>query len=123
MSKVEEVVTLSALYKDAQKQKKNPLTKDEIRGINTRLMLLVQLSSLQMNIAWDIEQIFRKHGVYNFNIKHNHKKIVDLIKGCGNAKFWEQLTQDQTDAICNDADILEDVIFRMAGLRENKDTE
>lgn len=118
-----ETVTLSALYKDAQKQKKNPLTNEEIKGINTRLMLLVQLSSLQMNIAWEIEQVFRKHNVYNFNIKHNHKKIVDLIRGCGNTKFWEQLNQEQMDAICDDADILEDVIYRMVGLRADKDTE
>lgn len=116
-----ELTTLSGLYKEAQHQKKNPLSKEEIKGINIRLLLLVQLSSLQINIAQEIEQIFRRHDVFGFKIKHNHKKIVDLIKGCGNNKFWDKLNQEQIDAICNDADILEDTIYRLVGLKGDKE--
>lgn len=113
-----ELTTLSGIYKDARQRKENPLSKEEIRGINIRLLLLVQLSSLQGNIAWEIEQIFRKHNMYGFNIKHNHKKIVDFIKGCGNSKFWESLTMEQIDAICSDADTLEDIVYSWCGLKE-----
>lgn len=121
MSKVKEMVTLSALYSEAQKNTKNPLSEEEIRGINVRLMLLVQLSLLQLNIAWEVEQCFRKHNVYNFNIKHNHKKIVNFIKGCGNSDFWNHLTQEQIDALLCDADTIEDVIYRLVGLRGRSD--
>lgn len=115
---MKELTTLSGLYKEAQQQKKNPLSEEEIKGINLRLLLLVQLSSLQLNIAWEIEQVFRQHGVFNFNIKHNHKKIVELIKGCGKSDFWKYLTQEQIDAICEDADTIEDVLYRLVGLRK-----
>lgn len=121
MSKHRELVTLSGLYKDAQKNKKNPLSEEEIQGINIRLLLLVQLSLLQTNIAWEVEQIFREHDVFGFNIKHNHKKIVELIKGCGNNDFWKLLTQEQIDAILCDADTIEDVIYRLVGLKKDKE--
>ena len=121
MSRHRELVTLNGLYKDAQKNKKNPLSEDEIQGINIRLLLLVQLSLLQTNIAWEIEQVFREHDVFNFKIKHNHKKIVELIKGCGNNKFWNLLTQEQIDAILCDADTIEDTIYRMVGLKGDKE--
>ena len=94
------------------------MTSDEIKGINLRLMMLVQLSSLQINIAQEIEQCFRKHGMYEFRIKHNHKKLVDFVRKSGNSKFWETLTQEQIDAICSDADTLDDLVYRWAGLRE-----
>lgn len=121
MSKAREIVTLSALYGEAKKNTKNPLSEEEIRGINVRLMLLVQLSLLQQNIAWEVEQCFRKHNVYNFNIKHNHKKIVNYIKGNGNSDFWNHLTQEQIDALLCDADTIEDVIYRLVGLRGGSD--
>lgn len=109
--------TLGSIYRDARNNSKNPLTEEEINQINLRLLLLVQLSSLQMNVAWEIEQIFRKHGMFNFGIKHNHKRIVELIKGCGNSKFWETLSQEQIDDIVDDADTLERVVYRWAGIK------
>lgn len=111
------IETLSGIYAEAKNNSKNPLTKEDIKGINLRLLLLVQLSSLQSNIAFEIEQIFREHNMFSFKIKHNHKKIVDFIKGCGNSKFWETLTQDQIDAICDDADTIEDIVYRWCGLK------
>lgn len=122
MTRVRELVTLSAIYGEAKKNTKNPLSKDEIRGINIRLMLLVHLSLLQQNMAWEIEQCFRRHGVYNFNIKHNHQKIVNFIKGCGNNDFWKNLNQEQIDALLCGDDTIEDVLYRLVGLRgDSKD--
>ena len=46
---------------------------------NTLLLLASQLSSLQSNIAVELKQIYEAHGVWNFDIKHNHKKIMKLI--------------------------------------------
>ena len=117
----QELTTLGSIYKDARERKDKPLDSDTIKGINIRLLLLVQLSLMQTNIAWEIEQIFREHDMYNFNIKHNHKKIVELIKGCGKGDFWNGLTQEQIDAILCDADTLEDVIYRAVGLVKDKD--
>ena len=117
----QELTTLGSIYKDAKAKKDKPLNSDTIRDINIRLLLLVQLSLMQTNIAWEIEQIFREHDMYNFNIKHNHKKIVELIKGCGKGDFWNGLTQEQIDAILCDADTLEDVIYRAVGLVKDKD--
>lgn len=112
-----ELTTLSGIYRDARDRKKNPMSEDEVREINLKLLLLVQLSTMQANIAWEIEQTFRKHDVFGFNIKHNHKKIVELIKGCGNSDFWSGLTSEQIDAICSDADTLEDIVYRWCGLK------
>lgn len=112
-----ELTTLGSIYKDAREKKDSPMTSREKWEVNMRLLLLVQLSSLQINIAWEIEQIFREHGIYNFNIKHNHKRIVELIKGCGNNAFWKDLTQEQIYAIGEDADSLEDMIYHWCGLR------
>ena len=117
MSKVRELTTLSGIYHNARENSKNPMTKDEIRGINVRLLLLVQLSTLQINIAQEIEQCLRKHDAYNFKIKHNHQRLVDFVKTSGNPKFWEALNQDQIDAICEDADTLEDIVYGWAGLK------
>lgn len=119
MSKVVELDRLGSIYKDAKMNKKNPMSREDIDGINRRLLLLVQLSLLQTNVAWEIEQVFRKHGMFNFNIKHNHKRIVELIKGCGDNKFWNALTQEQIDAILCDADTIEDVIYRLVGLKKD----
>jgi hypothetical protein len=113
------LTTLSGIYKEARMNKANPMTEEEIKGINIRLLLLVQLSSLQRNVAWEIEQIFKKHGMFNFRIKHNHKRIVELIKGSGNDSFWNQLTQEQIQDIGDDADTIEDVIYRLVGLRKD----
>lgn len=115
------LTTLSGIYKEAKMNKANPMTEEEIVGINTRLLLLVQLSSLQRNVAWEIEQIFKKHGMFNFSIKHNHKRIVELIKGSGNDSFWNQLTQKQIEDIGDDADTIEDVIYRLVGLRKDNE--
>lgn len=112
--------TLGSIYRGVRERKSNPMSKEDTRGINLRLLLLVQLSTLQGNIAWEIEQIFRKYDVFNFKIKHNHKKIVDLIKGCGNSDFWKGLTKEQIDAICDDADTLEDIVYRWCGLKERE---
>lgn len=112
--------TLGSIYKGARENKNNPISNEDIKGINLRLLLLVQLSTLQGNIAWEIEQIFRKYDMFGFKIKHNHKKIVDLIKGCGNSDFWKGLTKEQIDAICDDADTLEDIVYRWCGLKERE---
>ena len=57
--------TLGSIYKGASENKNNPISKEDTKGINLRLLLLVQLSTLQGNIAWEIEQIFRKYDMFD----------------------------------------------------------
>ena len=93
------------------------LNEDENREINLRLLLLIQLSSLQMNIAQEIEQIYNAKAKYKMTIKHNHEKLKNHIRQNTNNAFWKGLTQEQIDAICEDADTLEQIIYDWAGIK------
>ena len=93
------------------------LTEDDNKEINLRLMLLIQLSSLQMNIAQEIEQIYNAKAKYKMRIKHNHEKLKNHIRQNTNNAFWKGLTQEQIDAICEDADTLEQIIYDWAGIK------
>ncbi len=108
-----EQTTLAHIYKEVR----DKMPEEEQRIINTELLLLVHLSSLQQNIALNIEEQFRKYSQYKMTIKHNHEKIKSLIRGTNNNEFWERLSQEQIDSIADDADDLEDIIFKWAGLK------
>lgn len=55
-------------------------TAEEMHKRNTLLLLASYLATLQANIANEIEQMYKAKGVYQFSIKHNHKKIIQLLK-------------------------------------------
>lgn len=105
--------TLNSIYKQVGGQ----FTQDEIKQVNLRLLLLAQLSSLQINIAQEIEWMFKEKGVYKMTIKHNHEKIKNLLRNNSNKDFWNLLTEKQVDEFCNDADTLESLIYKWAGLK------
>lgn len=106
--------TLSEIYAQA----KQTVTQEEINQINLRLFLLVQLSSLQINIAYEIEDFFKKKGQYNLKLKHNHEKIKKFIRGCGNPNFYKNLTNEQIGALGDDADVLEKAVYEWVGLKK-----
>lgn len=99
------------------------LNEDDNREINLRLMLLIQLSSLQMNIAQEIEQIYNAKAKYKMTIKHNHEKLKNHIRQNTNNAFWKGLTQEQIDAICEDADTLEEIIKDWCGINRETRTD
>ena len=99
------------------------LNEDDNREINLRLMLLIQLSSLQINIAQEIEQIYNAKAKYKMTIKHNHEKLKNHIRQNTNNAFWKGLTQEQIDAICEDADTLEEIIKDWCGINRETRTD
>ena len=99
------------------------LNEDDNREINLRLMLLIQLSSLQMNIAQESEQIYNAKAKYKMTIKHNHEKLKNHIRQNTNNAFWKGLTQEQIDAICEDADTLEEIIKDWCGINRETRTD
>ena len=96
------------------------LTDDDNREINLRLMLLVQLSSLQMNIAQEIEQIYNERAQYKMGIKHNHEKLKNHIRQNTNNSFWKALADEYVDVICDDADDLEKLVYNWIGIDRSK---
>ena len=90
------------------------LTSDEVRKINLNMLLMVQLSTFQLNLAREIEKIYTQKGMYKLNIKHNYNKIINLIREHANGKFWEKFTPEQIDVIGEDADHLEELIMAWA---------
>ena len=93
------------------------LTPEDYIAINKRLLVMLQLSTLASNMAFEIEQIYRKKSSYKMNIKHNHERLKSMIRQNINYKFWETLTQEQIDATEQDADTLEQMVYEWAGLK------
>lgn len=91
-------------------------TLEEAYKRNALTLLMSQLSNLQSSCAFDLEQLYRKHGVYNFTIKHNHKRIMDLIEENQATQFYKRLSYAQKDVYIGDANNLEDMIYAWAGI-------
>lgn len=92
------------------------LTSEDYLAINKRLLLLVQLSTLQSNIALEIEQIYNSKSAYKMTVKHNHERLKTLLRQNMNSQFWETLTQEQIDVTEQDADTLEALVYEWAKL-------
>ena len=102
------------MYKDANRK----LSPEEIESVNKRFLLIGYLSTIQQNIATEIEGILNKNGVYRMQIKHNHKKIVDLIKSNTNDDFYATLNDKQIEDLVEDYDALEKIVFDWAGIKQ-----
>lgn len=100
----------------AEKQK-IVFTEEETKDLNNSLLLMYQLSLLQENICADIGRIFRSKGALVFEIKHTHKMIKKLILD-NHKSFLSNLSQEQIDVICEDADDLEKVVNKWAGIND-----
>lgn len=100
----------------AEKQKLT-FTEEETRDLNNRLLLMYQLSLLQENICADIGRIFRNKGALVFEIKHTHKMIKKLILD-NHKSFLGSLSQEQMDVICADADDLQKIVNKWAGIND-----
>lgn len=100
----------------AEKQKLT-FTEEETRDLNNRLLLMYQLSLLQENICADIGRIFRSKGALVFEIKHTHKMIKKLILD-NHKSFLGNLSQEQMDVICEDADDLQKIVNEWAGIND-----
>ena len=83
---------------------------------NVLLSLAGQLSDLQANIAVELEQIYKAHGVYGFEIKHNHKQIKKLIKENTSSEFFKRINDQQAIAWGEDGETLERMVYSWAGL-------
>lgn len=92
-------------------------TPEEKRDLNNRLLLLAQLSTLQENVCSDVERIFKEHGFYRFDIKHNHKQIKRLVK-TNFSQFFDTMSPEQLDMYCNDADDLQKLVNKWAGIND-----
>ena len=92
-------------------------TPEEKRDLNNRLLLLAQLSTLQENVCSDVERIFKEHGFYRFEIKHNHKQIKKLVK-TNFSQFFDTLSPEQLDMYCDDADDLQELVNKVAGIND-----
>lgn len=104
--------TLAPIYKQAREK----LSEQDIVAINKRLLLLYQLSTLQLNISYEIEWMLRDKGGYNFTIKNNHKRLKSFISGNVNSGFFENLTREQLDVMAEDADELERLVYEWANI-------
>ena len=100
----------------AEKQKLT-FTEEETRDLNNRLLLMYQLSLLQENICADIGRIFRSKGALVFEIKHTRKMIKKLILD-NHKSFLGNLSQEQMDVICEDADDLQKIVNKWAGIND-----
>jgi|GEM_PF-5689078 len=93
-------------------------TQQEMLRRNTLLLLASQLSTLQMNIARDIEELYKSKGVYGFSIKHNHRKIISLLKENTTSVFFKRMNDEQALIYGDDAESLERVVYAWAGLEK-----
>ena len=98
-------------------KQKLTFTEEETRDLNNRLLLMYQLSLLQENICADIGRIFRSKGALVFEIKHTHKMIKKLILD-NHKSFLGNLSQKQMDVICEDADDLQKIVNKWAGIND-----
>lgn len=98
-------------------KQKLTFTEEETRDLNNRLLLMYQLSLLQENICADIGRIFRSKGALVFEIKHTHKMIKKLILD-NHKSFLGNLSQEQMDVICDDADDLQKIVNKWAGIND-----
>lgn len=109
---METLATAFASLKDA-------MTEEEMRQLKKRLYLIYQLSSLQLNLTYEIEWALKGRDKYRYTIKNFHKKIQALIRNNTNVGFWKGMTQEQLDTLADDADELEKLVYGWAGLKQD----
>ena len=102
---------------DVIKSNNIEFTQEDREDLNRRLLLLVQLGTLQSNVCAEIEAIFKRYGFYRFEIKHNQKRIRSLVSK-GFRDFFDMITQKQIDEFCDDADDLERIVKKWAGIND-----
>lgn len=93
-------------------------TDEEMDRRNRLLLLVSQLSTLQMNIAKEIEQLYQQKGAYNFLIKHNHRKIISLLDENTASIFFKRINDGQALVYADNAEQLEKLVFVWAGLQK-----
>lgn len=98
---------------------KGGMTEEETIQLKKRLYLIYQLSTLQLNLTYEIEWSLRNRDRYRYTIKNFHKKIQALIRNNTNADFWRGLSQEQLDLLADDADDLERMVYGWAGLKQD----
>lgn len=103
-------VTLTEVHKKLE------WSEEELRQHNILLLLLSQLSTLQGNIAKEIENLYNKKGIFSMGIKHNHKKIQSLIKNNAAPEFFRRMNMEQAEDYAEDSERLERIIYQWAGL-------
>ena len=91
-------------------------TDEEMEHRNMLLLLVCHLSTLQMNIAKCLEQMYKKKGWLTFEIKHNHSKILKLMKENTSNDFFKRMNNDCGLAFSDDAEHLERVVYSWAGI-------
>ena len=91
-------------------------TEHEMDRRNVLLLLASHLSTLQSNIAKDIEQMYKDKGWYTFEIKHNHNAILKLLKENTSNSFFKRMNRDCELAYSDDAEELEKVVYSLAGV-------
>lgn len=97
--------------------RKNELSEGDIRDINRRLLLVVHLSSLQQNICREIEGIYSSRGKYRMRVKHEHERIKALVrKNLYTGPLFGNMSPDQCALMADDADELEKIVKRWAGI-------
>ena len=103
---------------DYYKEANDRLTEEDRRAINTRFLLIAHLSTLQTNIAKEIEQILNNRGAYRMTIKHNHSKLVKLINdNKGSDSFYQTLDDKQMQDCSDDYDHLEELVYDWANIK------
>lgn len=91
-------------------------TDEEMEYRNKLLLLVCHLSTLQTNIAKHIEQMYKKKGWLTFEVKHNHSKILKLMKENTSNDFFKRMNNDCELAFSDDAEHLERVAYSWAGI-------
>lgn len=93
------------------------LSEDEGVLLSKRLLLLFLLSQMQEDVCRDVERTLKDKSAYRFTIKHNHEAIKRYVRNCYN-DFMKDFSQRQTDYFCENADDLERVVNKWAGIND-----
>lgn len=95
---------------------------EDMKQRNTYLLLLHLLSSIQMECCKGIEEILNRQGKYRFEVRHNHRQIMALVRK-NMRNIFDGMSYDSIDSYVEDYDRLKDAIFRWAGLPCGNDTD
>ena len=55
--------------------------------------------------------------MYGFSIKHNHERIKKMIRS-NYDDFFKRFSDSQTDEFCTDADDLQKIVNKWAGIND-----
>lgn len=80
-----------------------------------KLLLLQLLNQLQLDICNDVQRELSAVSAYRFTIRHNHEKVMALIR----KNYMDCFKNEkQIDMFCDNADELTRLIYRWAGIDE-----